>query len=245
MIPVSPQRRGTQQRFRPHVWGFFFHPWRRTYVRCDVSQRFSSPCLGILLSQEIWIRLSFLAVLVFVPMFGDSFFTPYGIGRIAFSGTVFVPMFGDSFFTVSIKRAMRTQRKFSSPCLGILFSREHSTYMNLPSAHLVFVPMFGDSFFTLLGHAKQYDNFKGVFVPMFGDSFFTATYYKASVIVAVDEVFVPMFGDSFFTISGRNQKCRKRAQVFVPMFGDSFFTAGLGDPTGWALYGPFAAGISN
>lgn len=31
----------------------------------------------------------------------------------------------------------------------------------------------------------------------------------------------------------------------VPMFGDSFFTAGLGCPTGWALYGPFAAGISN
>ena len=33
--------------------------------------------------------------------------------------------------------------------------------------------------------------------------------------------------------------------VFVPMYGDSFFTAGLGDPTGWVLYCPFAAGISN
>lgn len=33
--------------------------------------------------------------------------------------------------------------------------------------------------------------------------------------------------------------------VFVPMYGDSFFTAGLEVPTGWALYGPFAAGISN
>ena len=37
----------------------------------------------------------------------------------------------------------------------------------------------------------------------------------------------------------------KNPVVFVPMYGDSFFTAGLGGPTGWALYGPFAAGISN
>ena len=53
-----------------------------------------------------------------------------------------------------------------------------------------------------------------------------------------------MFGDSFFTIDELNKKMDALV-VFVPMFGDSFFTAGPGCPTEWALYGPFAAGISN
>ena len=82
-----------------------------------------------------------------------------------------------------------------------------------------------------------------VFVPMFGDSFFTRQlppHFQRNR----NRVFVPMFGDSFFT---RRQLslCSSIEIVFVPMFGDSFFTAGLGCPTGWALYGPFAAGISN
>ena len=54
-----------------------------------------------------------------------------------------------------------------------------------------------------------------------------------------------MFGYSFFTALTEAQEQFYKDQVFVPMFGDSFFTAGLGCPTGWALYGPFAAGISN
>ena len=53
-----------------------------------------------------------------------------------------------------------------------------------------------------------------------------------------------MCGDSFFTTKNVALVIKDMA-VFVPMFGDSFFTAGLGDPTGWALYCPFAAGISN
>ena len=37
-----------------------------------------------------------------------------------------------------------------------------------------------------------------------------------------------------------------RAVTFRPhVWGFFFHTAGLGYPTGWALYGPFAAGISN
>ena len=57
-------------------------------------------------------------------------------------------------------------------------------------------------------------------------------------------VFVPMYGDSFFTREAVEMNGKER-EVFVPMYGDSFFTAGLEVPTGWALYGPFAAGISN
>ena len=59
-----------------------------------------------------------------------------------------------------------------------------------------------------------------------------------------NEVFVPMCGNSFFTTKNVALVIKDMA-VFVPMFGDSFFTAGLGGPTGWALYCPFAAGISN
>ena len=81
-----------------------------------------------------------------------------------------------------------------------------------------------------------------VFVPMYGDSFFTVTKMKRNRI-SLEEVFVPMYGDSFFTYNNSGDVMKRH--VFVPMYGDSFFTAGLGDPTGWALYCPFAAGISN
>ena len=38
---------------------------------------------------------------VFVPMFGDSFFTIMENSKTGFTGNVvFVPMFGDSFFTI-------------------------------------------------------------------------------------------------------------------------------------------------
>ncbi|WP_288930911.1 hypothetical protein, partial [uncultured Dialister sp.] len=48
-----------------------------------------------------------------------------------------------------------------------------------------------------------------------------------------------------FSLDSLMEVIAAMVNVFVPMFGDSFFTAGLGCPTGWALYGPFAAGISN
>ena len=54
----------------------------------------------------------------------------------------------------------------------------------------------------------------------------------------------PCLGILFSQISGMSVLALSK-QIFVPMFGDSFFTAGPGGPTGWALYGPFAAGISN
>ena len=54
-----------------------------------------------------------------------------------------------------------------------------------------------------------------------------------------------MFGNSFFTIKG-NISYKVKADTFSsPCLGILFSQAGLGCPTGWALYGPFAAGISN
>ena len=57
--------------------------------------------------------------------------------------------------------------------------------------------------------------------------------------------FRPHVWGSFFHGFMGNVERSIKLGVFVPMFGDPFFTAGLRCPTGWALYGPFAAGISN
>ena len=62
---------------------------------------------------------------------------------------------------------------FSSPCLGILFSRDGVAYYKASVVIAVFVPMFGDSFFTR-GASHVFTAYTdSVFVPMFGDSFFT------------------------------------------------------------------------
>ena len=111
-----------EARFRPHVWGFFFHlcgyqlPDESrehvfvpmfgdsfftgcTSIKDFIDEVFSSPCLGILFSQSQTVIIVRLGGSVFVPMFGDSFFTVYS----PFSGNKITPL-------------------FSSPCLGILFS---------------------------------------------------------------------------------------------------------------------------
>ena len=86
------------QSFRPHAWGFFFH--------------------------LIFISDSKLKRPVFVPMFGDSFFTQLEDLNILEIFHVFVPMFGDPFFTVDTCFPTKAgNTTFSSPCLGILFSQ--------------------------------------------------------------------------------------------------------------------------
>ena len=136
--------------FRPHVWGSFFH-WKSN----SMERRAKS--------------------LVFVPMFGDPFFTLIirvkkarelwfsspclGIlfshydterHRKYFLHKVFVPMFGDSFFTRPRKEDAMVIRKFSSPCLGILFSLLSLSCTNCKVYMGVFVTIFGDSFFTTM-----------------------------------------------------------------------------------------------
>ena len=125
MICLSMNTGWSRSCFRPHVWGFFFH-----HDNIRVNNQFP------------W--------QVFVPMFGDSFFTISVNTKVLKNLLVFVPMFGDSFFT----------RRRTGNIDG-LFRR-------------VFVPMFGDSFFTV-EHENVLQVVKDgkVFVPMFGDSFFT------------------------------------------------------------------------
>ena len=107
-------------------------------------------------------------------------------------------MFGDSFFTREVVTIPSTvTKKFSSPCLGILFSLAFIGYTMIKD-HLFSSPCLGILF-----------SRDGV------------AYYKASVVIAV---FVPMFGDSFFTRGASHVFTAYTDSVFVPMFGDSFFT---------------------
>ena len=79
-------------------------------------------------------------------------------------------------------------------------------------------------------------------VSMFGDPFFTA-------LKKIDKTITTLFSSPclgiLFSLRISMVLLMTVNLVFVPMFGDSFFTAGLRCPTGWVLYGPFAAGISN
>ena len=134
--------------FRPHVWGFFFHIPKNMSIALSLCS-FSSPCLGILFSRVLYVFLCSLYI---------SF--------------VFVPMFGDSFFTFSFRRSLLSPPACFRPHVwGFFFHHHGITGKEIASAK-VFVPMFGDSFFTG-GKDFPIDGGTVVFVPMFGDSFFT------------------------------------------------------------------------
>ena len=161
--------------------------------------KFSSPCLGILFLQIriYWERGTFH---VFVPMFGDSFFTQHrkgnSTGKACFrphvwgfffylfssrvdqrnSAVVFVPMFGDSFFTRKIWIHGKYREGFSSPCLGILFLLPPSYSPASTDSPAFSSPCLG-ILFLLVKEEGGVSFFKvEVFVPMFGDSFFTRKY---------------------------------------------------------------------
>ena len=70
-------------------------------------------------------------------MFGDSFFTAnYLHISVKALQAVFVPMFGDPFFTMDgIAPFIYQGRGFSSPCLGILFSQEKAKIKTLKEKH--------------------------------------------------------------------------------------------------------------
>ncbi len=84
---------------------------------------FSSPCLGILFSREKIESQRRNTMTSFRPHVWGFFFHKVGESDGAVMFTVFVPMFGDSFFTgVKVKMDGIPPFMFSSPCLGILFS---------------------------------------------------------------------------------------------------------------------------
>ena len=153
-------------------------------------------------------------------------------------------MFGDSFFTITKLDSLETSNGlFSSPCLGILFSQAVGCHHDL-TFKKGFRPHVWGFFFHQIATSSMKRATCGQFSsPCLGILFSRRkSRHLTRKLIAV---FVPMFGDSFFTGNRRHAETIGRHHVFVPMFGDSFFTAGLGCPTGWALYGPFAAGISN
>ena len=136
---------------------------------------FSSPCLGILFSPgniERAVKLG-KAFPFSSPCLG-ILFSHSGMGKVKNGKPkrVFVPMFGDSFFTITKNLLALPGILFSSPCLGILFSLSLCSPKEI-LFFLVFVPMFGDSFFTCLRVLTTIWYYLQVFVPMFGDSFFT------------------------------------------------------------------------
>ena len=151
--------------------GILFSPEELSHITADRPVRFSSPCLGILFSHGAlsWERLSRQPV--FVPMFGDSFFT--NVERaIKLEKAVFVPMFGDSFFTPFIYAGRGISHVlFLSPCLGILFSRGNRRLEQKDGCR--FRPHAWGFFFHIKGLIANMLSAIQVFVPMFGDSFFT------------------------------------------------------------------------
>ena len=133
---------------------------------------------------------------------------------------VFVPMFGDSFFTIMKKNArFEGYMVFSSSCLGILFSRY--TAVHLPGAWVVFVPMFGDSFFTIPAMLSngEYVLFSS---PCLGILFSPGRCLYSSISAPLG--FRPHVWGFFFHIKVGESDGAVMFTVFVPMFGDSFFT---------------------
>ena len=110
--------------FRPHVWGFFFHRSSLSTKPLKFMACFRPHVWGFFFHKRILLQTCSHILQVFVPMYGDSFFTMTNEKSNGFTGNVFVPMYGDSFFTaqtVGVKRTLQIH---------------------------VFVPMYGDSFFT-------------------------------------------------------------------------------------------------
>ena len=108
---------------------------------------------------------------------------------------------------------------------------------------VVFVPMFGDPFFTVEIPDSYYLTGRAFSSPCLGILFSPG--FVGNVERSIQMFSSPCLGILFSQVAERGAYVYHCRIVFVPMFGDSFFTAGLGCPTGWALYGPFAAGISN
>ena len=229
--------------FRPHVWGFFFHYKFGDTMFCVVtgvfvpmfgdsfftstenllfanySQKFSSPCLGILFSRKEPIMANEKSG-VFVPMFGDSFFTFPSACPIQWTcmGCFRPHVWGFFFHKVGVKRTLQIHL-FSSPCLGILFSLVGNVERAIQVG--VFVPMFGDSFFTISGRRTDQRNSAVRFSsPCLGILFSLSMPMKAWK--SADDVFVPMFGDSFFTMSLESM-CSKLKERFRPHVWGFFF----------------------
>ena len=162
--------------------------------------------------------------IVFVPMFGDSFFTIIFILIGYLMTIVFVPMFGDSFFTLCFPWPI---------CLLALCFRPHvwGSFFHVFAGGLMnhyvcsFRPHVWGSFFHWKSNSMERRAKSLVFVPMFGDPFFT-------LIIRVKKArelwfSSPCLGILFSLLSLSCTNCKVYMGVFVTIFGDSFFTTML------------------
>ena len=93
-----------EMRFRPHVWGFFFYFEVAPHLM-HKRRVFSSPCLGILFLLKISPLKNPWPFLFSSPCLGILFLPVFKyMGRYVIAD-VFVPMFGDSFFTFGIHQS--------------------------------------------------------------------------------------------------------------------------------------------
>ena len=143
-----------RSRFRPHVWGFFFYVERMRKNRIPMEE-------------------------VFVPMFGDPFFTTLNV-PLSWERLVFVPMFGDSFFTITLKEIFSLLCSFRPHVWGFFF---YAKSLPLMGANLrVFVPMFGDSFFTTCSVNQCLPGARRFSSPCLGILFLLALVHSSEII---------------------------------------------------------------
>ena len=156
-------------------------------------------------------------------MYGDSFFTMKRHGGRKSASAGFRPHVWGFFFHKSKMMNYNVNHMFSSPCMGILFSRGEISHLTAdkpvkfssPCMGILFSlqltpvqlltctvtfssPCMGILFSRFVGNVERSIKL-GVFVPMYGDSFFTVKYIFSRLLTCL-VVFVPMYGDSFFTI---------------------------------------------
>ena len=110
-----------KNRFRPHVWGFFFHLTVARFSQLTV-ERFRPHVWGFFFHYLPGTRCV-NGIHVFVPMFGDPFFTAEVPAMYSPCTVSFRPHVWGSFFHAIAPNFIHSMdARFSSPCLGILFS---------------------------------------------------------------------------------------------------------------------------
>ena len=136
-------------RFRPHVWGSFFHR-QVLWATSSGALRFSSPCLGILFSQKGATTMATENKTVFVPMFGDPFFTLKRNPHQGGPPRRFRPHVWGSFFhlrtSINVLNVRKIESGFRPHVWGSFFHAERcSPLMAVPSR--CFRPHVWGSFF--------------------------------------------------------------------------------------------------
>ena len=140
---------------------------------------------------------------------------------------------------ISIKQSDIDRMKFSSPCLGILFSLHRNIAEREKGT--VFVPMFGDSFFTRTRNVHECKKLRQGFRPHVWGSFFHIKNRLKGPLNA-SERFRPHVWGSFFHDIKECFTSIARASSFRPHVWGSFFHSRPEMPHGVGSLWPFCGG---